>query len=85
MHVDDPVHGVDIGKLDVVEEAAAQNASQFLLVVDVIITIGRRLALISRRSRRRRIPSIEFEQEIVGNSISALSISSIKRPGACHG
>ena len=68
MHVDDLVHRVDVGKLDVVEEAAAQEGvRQFLLVVrgdhhdraqpglDVLAGLV-----------DEELHAIEFEQQIVG-------------------
>ena len=68
MHVDDPVHGVDVGKLDVVEEAAAQErVRQFLLVVRGDHHDRAQLGLdVLAGLVDEELHAIEFEQEIVG-------------------
>ena len=80
MHVDDPRHRLAVGEADVVEEAAAQErVRQLLLVVrrdDDERPVLR--ARSSAASRRRRTPSGRARaSRSFGNSMSALSISSI--------
>ena len=68
MHVDDPAHGVGVGKLDVVEEAAAQEGvRQFLLVVrgDHHDRAQARLDVLAGLVDEE-LHAIEFEQQIVG-------------------
>jgi hypothetical protein len=85
MHADDALHGLLVRELDVVEEAAAQEGvGQFLLVVRgdddqrPVPGLDGAMQLVAVEFH-----AVEFAQQVVGNSMSALSISSISTTDGC--